>query len=55
MNYLSLEKHIEILNDFMNKTSQYAMKDAQPEGYYKAIWMRCSIYTQGSIHFRLYF
>jgi hypothetical protein len=44
MNSLSLEKHIDILNDFMNKTSQYAMKEPQPGGYYKAIWMRDASY-----------
>src|SRR5215216_880934 len=44
MNSLPLEKYIDILNDFMNKTSQYAMKDAQPGGFYKAIWMRDAAY-----------
>ena len=44
MNSLSLQKHIDILNDFMSKTSQYAMKGPQPGGYYKAIWMRDAAY-----------
>ena len=43
-NFSSLEKHIDILNDFMNKTSQYAIKDAQPGGYYKSVWMRDAAY-----------
>jgi hypothetical protein len=44
MNSFSLHKHIDILSDFMNKTSQYAMKCPQPGGYYKAIWMRDAAY-----------
>ena len=44
MNSFSLQKHIEFLNNFMNKTSQYAMKGPQPGGYYKAIWMRDAAY-----------
>lgn len=44
MNFLSLEKHIDIFNDFMNITSQYAMKDTQSGGYYKAVWMRDAAY-----------
>ena len=44
MNFFSLQKHIDILSDFMNKTSQYAMKGPQPGGYYKAIWMRDASY-----------
>lgn len=44
MNSFSLQKHIDILSDFMNKTSQYAMKGPQPGGYYKAIWMRDAAY-----------